>query len=50
MWLSCITAVSTAIMVKYTIDNPIGALEKAKSIVRPANSVLRKVSLEIVRD
>jgi len=47
LWLSCITAVSTAIAVRYTLDNPHDAFERVKSVMKPANEILKKVSVSI---
>lgn len=47
VWLGCIVAVSTAVTMNYAISNPVLAFEKAKTIVKPAGYILRKVSINL---
>ena len=44
LWLNCMAAISTAAAIKYMLDNPQKALERAKSTIRSASGLLAKVS------
>ena len=44
LWLNCMAAVSTAATIKYMMDNPRKALERAKSTIKSASKIITRVS------
>ncbi|MFD0051457.1 hypothetical protein ACFVHQ_19400 [Actinomycetes bacterium NPDC127524] len=47
VWLGCMVGIGTAVAVKYVINNPEKAFTKVHDLIKPANSVFRKISLQM---
>jgi hypothetical protein len=47
LWIGCLASVSAALALNYSIENPEKTFIRVKDIVKPASSILRKVSLSL---
>ncbi|PLS16049.1 hypothetical protein CVD28_18545 [Bacillus sp. M6-12] len=47
VWLGCMVGIGTAVAVKYVLNNPEKAFTKVQDLIKPANSIFRKISLQI---
>jgi hypothetical protein len=47
IWIGCLAALCGAIAINYAIENPEKTIKRVQTIIQPATSVLRKVSLSL---